>query len=88
MKANIVLEENAPGFEPYINKYSNQADVTFITAAKYKESDEPEHYFEGLQMLFKQSSDLGICLYVVSFDNVEHNEIYYYPTDVARGIDV
>jgi len=63
-----------------ICKYSEEADLTVICIRALHEEEDMMRYREYLQNMFEKTENLKDCLFIACYDNIEHKEIYQYPT--------
>lgn len=79
-EAQIFMEPEGSDYLSYIKKYSNEAHLTCICFRGYQMEESLEGYSDYLKNLFEKVRGIGPCLLISSYDQVEHREIYYYPT--------
>lgn len=76
-KPLIHFEPKIKDYISHISHYSSEADLTIICIRAYDEEEEPATYIKYLQQLFNETKDLNDCLYVCSYDGIEHKKIYH-----------
>ncbi len=81
LKMTPYIHHEKDAFDPFlfVEKYSKNADLTFLCLNHYDIGMTQDKYKAYLKKVIIQPPTLGVCAFVICFDQVDHSEIYYYP---------
>lgn len=81
MQVNIYFEKESKGYFPYIDKYSQAAELTCIALAPLNEDYDTQSYINNLKKLCAQTKTCGPCLFISCYDHIEHCETSHVATE-------
>ncbi|MEC7838515.1 MAG: hypothetical protein VX777_00595 [Chlamydiota bacterium] len=75
---HIHLEPNSSDYLPFVEKYSSNAQLLCVCLRAFNDDESQENYQLYLEEVINCVQNLGACLLVTSYDEVERREIYQY----------